>query len=438
MVEVTERRCPPAIANWQRFPQGRGLQSQRRNCSSMLAIKGGKVVTIAHGIHEGGTVLIDGGKIVAVGADVKIPAGAEVIDATGKWVTPGLIDAHSHLAVFGEPSLPATADGNERTDPNTAQVRGRDSLNPQDPGIRKVVAGGVTAVYTGPGSANVIGGTGMVIKLRGNTAEEMIVPGTEGMKMALGENPKRVYGEGQKKLPSTRMGSAAVLRNALVEAQNYLIKIERAEAEAAKDKKPVKLPDRNLKLEALVRVLKGEIKARIHAHRADDILTAINIAEEFGIRYVIEHCTEGYKIPAILGAKKIEATIGPLLMGPAKHEIWDTTLENPGILAKAGVKVSIQADTSSATKFLPLEVGLAIRHGLPEEEAFRAVTINAAEITGVADRMGTLEKGKDADVVVWSGHPFSNFTRAETVIIDGIKVFELAKYGTADGQPRLF
>ena len=404
----------------------------------MLAIKGGKVVSITKGTFEPGTLLLDNGKIVAVGANVAIPAGAEVIDATGKWVTPGLIDAHSHLAVFGEPSLPATADGNERTDPNTAQVRGRDALNPQDPAIPKVVAGGVTAVFTGPGSANVIGGTGMVIKLRGKTAEEMIVPGSEAMKMALGENPKRVYGEGQKKLPSTRMGNAAVLRNALVEAQNYLTKIERAEADAAKDGKPAKLPDRNLKLEALGRVLKRELKARIHAHRADDILTAINIAEEFNIRYVIEHCTEGYKIPAILGAKKIEATIGPLQMGPAKHEIWDTTLENPGVLAKAGVKVSIQADTSSATKFLPVQVGLAMRHGLPEEEAFRAVTINAAEIIGVADRMGSLEPGKDADVVIWTGHPFSNFTRAETVFIDGVKVFELCKDQPCCDKPKLF
>ncbi|MDP2872493.1 MAG: amidohydrolase [Bacillota bacterium] len=390
----------------------------------MLAITGGKVLTITQGTLEGGTVLIDGGKIVAVGQNVAVPADAEVIDARGKWVTPGLIDAHSHLAVFGEPSIPATADGNERTDPNTAQVRGRDALNPQDPAIPKVVAGGVTTVFTGPGSANIIGGTGMVIKLRGRTVDEMIIPGTEGLKMALGENPKRNYGE-QRKMPATRMGNAAVLREALVAAQTYLEKIDRANAEAAKDGKPAKLPDRNLKLETIGRALKREIKARIHAHRADDILTAISIAEEFGLDYVIEHCTYGYKIPDILAAKKVQATIGPLLMGPGKHEIWETTLENPGILARAGVKVAIQADTSSATKWLPLQVGLAIRHGMEEDEAFRAVTINPAEIIGVADRLGSLEAGKDADVVVWNGHPFCNFTRAETVLIDGVKVFEL-------------
>jgi imidazolonepropionase-like amidohydrolase len=390
----------------------------------MLAITGGKVLTITQGTLEGGTVLIDGGKIVAVGMDIPVPEGAEIIDARGKWVTPGLIDAHSHLAVFGEPGIPATADGNERTDPVTAQVRGLDALNPQDPAIPKVVAGGVTAVYTGPGSANIIGGTGMAIKLRGRTAEEMVIPGTEGMKMALGENPKRNYGE-QRKMPATRMGNAAVLREALVAAQTYMDKIDRANAEAAKDGKPPKLPDRNLKLEAIGRVLRKEIKARIHAHRADDILTAINIAEEFGLEYVIEHCTYGYKIPDVLAAKNVQATVGPLLMGPAKHEIWETTLENPGILAKAGVKVAIQADTSSATKWLPLQVGLAIRHGMDEDEAFRSVTINAAEIIGVADRIGSLEAGKDADVVVWDGHPFCNFTRAETVLIDGVRVFAL-------------
>lgn len=394
----------------------------------MLAITGGKVLTITQGTLECGTVLIDGGKIVAVGRDVAVPDGAEVINACGKWVTPGLIDAHSHLAVFGEPGIPATDDGNERTDPVTAQVRGVDALNPQDPAIPKVVAGGVTAVYTGPGSANIIGGTGMVIKLRGRTAEEMVIPGTEGLKMALGENPKRNYGE-QRKMPATRMGNAAVLREALVAAQTYLDKIDRANAEAAKEGKPPKLPDRNLKLEAIGRVLKKEMKARIHAHRADDILTAINIAEEFGLDYVIEHCTYGYKIPDVLAAKKVQATIGPLLMGPAKHEIWETTLENPGILARAGVKVAIQADTSSATKWLPLQVGLAIRHGMDEDEAFRSVTINAAEIVGVADRMGSLEAGKDADVVVWNGHPFCNFARAETVLIDGERVFDLNASG---------
>lgn len=406
----------------------------------MIAITGGRVVTVTGGTLEAGTVLVREGRIWAVGAcgAVAIPPGAEVVDARGKWVTPGLIDSHSHLAVFGEPSLPATADGNESTDPNTAQVRAIDSLNPQDPAIPKVVAAGVTTVYTGPGSANIIGGTGMVIKLRGRTAEEMAVPGTEAMKMALGENPKRVYGLERKKLPSTRMGNAAVLRGALVEAQNYLAKMERAEAEAKKEGKPPAPPDRNLKLEALGRVLRREMKVRIHAHRADDILTAINIAEEFGLDYVIEHCTEGHKIADLLAARRVAATIGPLQMGPSKHELWDTTLENPGILARAGVKVAIQADTSSGTKWLPVQVGLAIRHGLAEADAWRAVTVTAAEILGVADRVGSLEPGKDADLVVWNGHPFSNFTRAELVYIDGRKVYQISAAEAGHPVPKPF
>ncbi len=383
----------------------------------MIAIKGGKIITITQGTIENGVVLIENGKIAAIGQDIAIPECAEVIDATGKTVMPGLIDAHSHISLFGEPSIPATMDGNEMTAPITPQLRGSDALNPFDPAIPEVRAAGFTTLYTGPGSANLVGGTGMAIKLRGRTAEEMIVPGTEAMKMALGENPKRVYGQGQKKAPSTRMGNASVLREALIEAQNYLNKIERAKEEAG-DKAP-KLPDRNLKLEMLGKVLKRELKARIHCHRADDMITAIRIAEEFNLDYSLEHATEGYKIADILAEKNVTCVVGPLLMGPAKHELWEVKLENPGLLVKAGVRVCLQADTSSATKYLPIHVGIAIRHGMPEEEAFRAVTIYPAELIGAADRVGSLEVGKDADIAIFNGHPFSNFTKCELTMIDG-------------------
>ncbi len=392
----------------------------------MIAIRGGKVLTITNGTIDGGTVLIDGAKIKAVGRDVAIPAGTEVVDATGKWVMPGLIDAHSHISLWGDPMLWANEDINEMTAPNTAQLRGRDALNPQDPAIPQVVRAGVTAVFTGPGSGNVIGGTGMVVKLRGQTAEEMIVPGTEGMKMALGENPKRVYGEMQKKYPATRMGNAAVLREALVEARNYMTKIERAEAEGKEKNEPPKLPERNLKHEALAKVLRREMKARIHCHRADDILTAISIAEEFGLDYTIEHCTEGYLIADCLAQKNVRATIGPLLMEHSKHELWRVSMRNPGLCAKAGVKVAIQADSALGTKWLPVTVGLAMRYGMEEKHAFESVTITAAEIIGVADRMGSLEPGKDADIAVFDGHPFSNFTQCERAYIDGKLVFDLA------------
>ncbi|NLN84243.1 MAG: amidohydrolase [Firmicutes bacterium] len=384
----------------------------------VTAIRGGKVYTITDGILENGIVLIEDGKIKAVGTDLEIPEGAKVIDATDKIVMPGLIDSHSHLSLFGDPNLPATMDGNEVTHFNTAQLRGSDALNPQDPAIPVVVSAGVTTVYTGPGSANIIGGTGFAMKLRGKTADEMIIPGTEGMKFALGENPKRVYGQMKKTFPGTRMGNAAAFRESMVAGQNYLNKIARAEEEG----KP--LPDRDLKLEAIGRVLKGELKARIHAHRADDILTAIRLAEEFNLKYIIEHCTEGYMIADVLAEKKVEATVGPLLMGHSKHELWNVSLATPGILAKAGVKVAIQADTSADTKYLPIHVGIAMREGLSEEDAFRGVTIVAAEILGIDHLVGSLEVGKDADIAIFDGHPFSNMTHCDLVLIDGEVIFE--------------
>jgi len=390
----------------------------------LKAITGGKVVTITHGIIENGTVLFDGGKIVAAGAGLGIPEGAEVIDAQGKWVTPGLIDAHSHIGLFGEPSVWANVDGNEITNPVTPQLRGMDALNPEDPAFPIVLAAGVTSVFTGPGSANIVGGTGMVIKTVGRTAEEMLIPGTEAMKMALGENPKRCYGEGKKQMPATRMGNAAVLREALIQAQNYLNKIENTKAEATDGKKP-KLLERDLKSEMLAKVVKGEMMARIHAHRADDILTAIRVAEEFGLKFAIEHATEGYKIADILAQKKVPCTIGPLLMQQSKMELTQVSLANPGILAKAGVKIAIQCDTSSGTRWLALHAGLACREGMPEEEAWKAITINSAEIIGVADRVGSLDAGKDADIAIWNGHPMSTFTKCETVFVNGEKVYEL-------------
>ncbi len=381
------------------------------------AIVGGKIYTITNGIIENGTVLIENGKIVEVGQDVNVPEDAKVLNAEGKTITPGLIDAHSHICLWGEPNVPMVMDFNEISSPITAEVRGMDSINPQDPAVKLVREHGITSVYTGPGSANIIGGTGVAIKLRGLTVEEMMYPGTEGMKMALGENPKRVYGE-RKNEPSTRMGNAAVLRKSLIKAQNYLNKIEHAEKEG----KP--LPDRDLQLEMIGKVVKGELTARIHAHRADDIITAIRIAEEFSLKYSIEHCTEGYKVKEILAEKDVTAVVGPLLMGPAKQELWEVKMETPGILNDAGVNVCIQTDVAGGTRWLPVHVGLAIRHGLKEEEAFKSVTINPAKFLGIDNQVGSLEAGKDADIVVWDGHPFSNLTSCVMTIIDGEVLFE--------------
>lgn len=378
------------------------------------AIVNAKIHTITNGIIDNGAVVFENGKITAVGKDVRVPEGAEVIDATGKIVTPGLIDCHSHVGVFGEPMVWAHEDGNEFSDPVTPHVRGIDSLNPQDPAIAEVVSGGVTTVYSGPGSANIIGGTGFAMKLRCRTVEEMVIPGTEAMKMALGENPKRCYGRDKKVMPYTRMGNAAVLREALTKARNY---VKRSDKEG--DNLEV-----DLKMEALARVIKGEIKARIHAHRADDILTAVRIAEEFDLDFIIEHATEGYLIADILAEKGVRCTIGPTLLGKVKMEVANISLKNAGILAKSGVKIAIQCDDFSGTKWLPLHAGIAVREGMPEDEAFRAVTITPAEFIGIADRVCSIEAGKDADLVIWSGHPFSSMTVAEKVFIDGNLVHE--------------
>jgi imidazolonepropionase-like amidohydrolase len=400
----------------------------------MIAITDGMVMTITQGKLEPGTVLVEGGRIVALGQDVVIPEDAEVYDATGKVVMPGLIDAHCHVGLFPDGIGWEYSDGNELTDPITPHLRALDAVHPDDPAFKDLVAAGVTTVLTGPGSGNLIGGQWICLKTAPKpSVEQMVLLEPAGMKMALGENPKRVYGE-LKKTPSTRMGNAAILRAALVDAQNYLDRWSRYESELAEyeskveageqDAEVPKKPERDLKLEALGKVLLREMKARIHAHRADDMLTAIRIAEEFGLDLTLEHATEGYKIADVLAAKGIPVTAGPILFSRSKYELREMTPKNPGIMAEAGVKVGIQTDEMSAVKYLTINAALAVREGMSEEEALKAITINAAEIIGVADRVGSLEVGKDADIVVFRGHPFEYRTVAELVLIDGLPVYQ--------------
>ncbi len=395
----------------------------------MIAITNGKVMTITQGTFDGGTVLVEDGRIVAVGEDVEIPEDAEVYDATGKVVMPGLIDAHCHVGLFPDGIGWEYSDGNELTDPITPHLRALDAVHPEDPAFKELVSAGVTTVLTGPGSGNLIGGQWVCLKTAPKpSVEQMVLLEPAGMKMALGENPKRVYGE-QKKAPSTRMGNAAALRAALVDAQNYLEKWRRYEADLAdyqakveekdEDAEEPKPPERDLKLEALGKVLRREMKARVHAHRADDMLTAIRIAEEFDLDLTLEHATEGYKIADILADKEIPVTAGPILFSRVKYELKNMTPKNPSLMAKAGVKVAIQTDEMSAVKYLTINAALAMREGMSEEEALKAITINPAEIIGVADRVGSLEVGKDADLVVFSGHPFDYRSVAELVLVDG-------------------
>jgi imidazolonepropionase-like amidohydrolase len=400
----------------------------------MIAITNGRVMTITRGTLEPGTVLVEGGRIVALGQEVVVPEDAEICDATGKVVMPGLIDAHCHVGLFPDGIGWEYSDGNELTDPITPHLRALDAVHPEDPAFKDLAPAGVTTILTGPGSGNLVGGQWICLKTAPKpSVEQMILLEPAGMKMALGENPKRVYGE-RKKTPSTRMGNAATLRAALVEAQNYLDKWRRYESSLAEyeakteagepDAEALKPPERDLKLEALGKVLRREMKARIHAHRADDMLTAIRIAEEFNLDLTLEHATEGYKIADILAAKGIPVTAGPILFSRVKYELREMTPKNPGLMAEAGVKVGIQTDESSAVKYLAINAALAVREGMSEEDALKAITINAAEIIGVEDRVGSLEVGKDADLVVFSGHPFEYRTVAELVLIDGLPVYQ--------------
>ena len=395
----------------------------------MIAITNGTIMTITQGTLEPGTVLVEGGRIVAVGESVTIPEDAERYDADGKVVMPGLIDAHCHVGLWPEGVGWEHSDGNEMTDPITPHLRALDALHPEDPAFKELVAAGVTTVLTGPGSGNLIGVQWVCVKTAPKpSVEEMVLLDPAGMKMALGENPKRVYGE-QKKTPSTRMGNAAALRAALVDAQNYLDQWERYETLLAAYQAKVeagdteveapKVQERDLKLEALGKVLRRGMKARIHAHRADDMLTAIRIAEEFDLDLTLEHATEGYKIADTLAAKGIPVTAGPILSSRVKFELKEMTPKNPGLMAKKGVKVAIQTDEMSAVKYLAINAALAVREGMEEEEALRAITIHPAEIIGVDHRVGSLEVGKDADIVVLSGHPLDYRTVTELVLIDG-------------------
>jgi len=395
----------------------------------MLAIRGGTILTPDTRI-EGGTVLIDEGKILDVGTNVDVPSDAEVIDATDKHVTPGLVEPHCHVALFADGIDYRFYDGNEMTDPATPHMRALDAIHPEDLAFADLRESGVTTINISPGSGNVIGGQTAVVKTSGHTVEEMLVLSPGAMKMALGENPKRVYGE-QKRLPSTRMGTAAVLREWLTKARLYVEKKARhAEKVEAYDRGDdgVTRPEPfepDLRLEALAPVITRELKAHIHAHRADDIITAIRIAEEFNLDYILIHATEGYKIVDVLAEKGAPCIPGPVLFSRRKLELSGMTPANAGILSNAGVKVAIQTDEGSATRYLRLNAVLATSEGMKEEDAFRAITSTAAEILGIDDRVGSLEPGKDADVVILSGHPFDMaHARVERVLIEGETVWE--------------
>lgn len=375
----------------------------------MIALTNGKLYTMEEGIIERGTVVIADGKITAVGADVTISQDAQVIDVEGRIITPGFIDAHTHMGIDEEIHQPIGDDCNEMTEPNTAELRAMDAINYRDLSFQDAVKAGITTVMITPGSANVFGGLITVMKTAGKTYRDMLINGEAGLKMAFGENPKRVYGD-KDKTPSTRMATMAIARQGFYEAKEYLKKNE-------EDK------EFSLQVEHIAKALDGGIPVRAHAHRADDILTAIRLRDEFHLDLVIEHCTDGHLIVDELKEAGVPVTVGPSLSNRAKVEMEHVTFRTPGILAKAGVDVAIITDhPCTPIQYLPICAGIAMREGMEEYDAFKALTITPAKILKIDDRTGSLKVGKDADVVVWDNHPLEIMGRPKMVYVNGTQV----------------
>ena len=381
----------------------------------MLIIKNGNVKTMGSmGNLENCDILIEEGKIKKIGRNLEIPDNADVIEADGLLVTPGLVEGHCHVGMWEESAGPAGDDGNESVDPVTPHLRAVDALNPMDEGFKDALKAGVTTVVTGPGSANVIGGQFAAVKTFGDRIDNMIVKAPAAMKIAFGENPKRVYG-GKKVSPSTRMATAAILRDTLFKAEAYMQKKEKAEKEGND------APEFNMKYEALIPVLKKEIPLKAHAHRADDIFTALRVAKEFDVNITLDHCTEGHLIADELSKEGRGCLVGPTLSNRSKVELKNKSFTTPKILNEKGLKIGIITDAPVIPQeFLALCAGLAVKEGLPEEEGWKAVTINPAEIVGIDDKVGSLEEGKDADIVIFEGNPLKDIdAAAKYVIVDG-------------------
>ncbi|MBE6626976.1 MAG: amidohydrolase [Ruminococcaceae bacterium] len=354
------------------------------------------------------------GKIAQIGGGLLPKENEEIIDASGLRVYPGFIDAHCHIGLDNYGMGQVGWDYNEMGDYAAPHLRGIDSFNPHELSVGMALEAGVTTVCTGPGSANVLGGTFLAVKTKGNCVDDMIVKEPVAMKCAFGENPKRCYKD---KGISARMTTAAKLREMLFKAREYMEK-----KEAAGDDRS-KRPGFDMKMEALIPVLKGDMPLKAHAHRADDICTAIRIAKEFGVKMTIEHCTEGHLIVNELLRVGFPVAVGPTLTGASKLELINKTFDTPGILAKAGLDVSIITDAPVIPEeYLPLCAGLAVNAGMDPFDALRAITINPARHIGIADRVGSLEVGKDADIVITDGDAMVSNTKVVAVILDGERV----------------
>ena len=383
----------------------------------MFILKNANLITMAPDLEKEfiGDVAVEGGVIKAVGKDLRFD-GAEEIDLTGKTVIPGVIDAHCHIGMFEDGMGFEGDDGNEMSSTSTPELRAIDAINPYDKCFEEAMRGGVTTCVTGPGSANVVGGQFVAIKTYGRDVEDMVLRFPVGMKAAFGENPKRVY-ESRHTI-YTRMQIAATLRKTLTKAKEYERKLEAAKED------PSKAPDKDLAMEAMLPVIRRELPLKIHAHRADDILTALRIAREFEIRVTLDHCTEGYMIPELLKEGIMDTgagiIIGPLLCDRGKIELRNQSFKAPVTLYQNGIEFAMMTDHPVIPEqYLPICAGLSVREGLPRYEALKSITINAARITGLDDRVGSLEPGKDADIAVFDGDPLEVYTHCVMTVING-------------------
>jgi imidazolonepropionase-like amidohydrolase len=401
----------------------------RPDADRAVAYRGARLFTAAGAPIDNGVLVVRKGKVVAAGlaAMVKVPDGAEVRDLSGKTIIPGLVDTHSHIGIWPRPNVPANEDANEGSGAVQPGLRALDAIYPDDPGIRMAAAGGVTTANIMPGSANVIGGQTVYVKLRGRTVEEMQVTGGKvlgGLKMANGENPKRWNFEKRKQAPATRMKTAALQREQFVKARDYQRQWQ-TYRKAAADGGTATPPDVDLALEPLVEVLERKRTVHFHSHRADDLLTALRIADEFGFEIVLQHCTEGYRIADELARRKIPVSLTLVDSPGGKPETAGLLEENAAILDRAGVQVAINTDDSiTESRFLLRTGAIAVRGGLPEDKALLALTLNGARMLHLDDRVGSLGPGKDADFVVLSGPPFSVYTQVVETYIEGVRVFD--------------
>ena len=377
----------------------------------MVCIRNGRIHDAVQRDPYTADMLIENGKIKVIGENLTIPEDCEIIDATGLDVFPGFVDAHTHIGLDGYGIGYEGHDYNEMNDICSPQLRAIDGINPMDPTLASAREAGVTCVCTGPGSANVLGGTFTAIKTVGRRVDDMIVKAEVAMKCAFGENPKRCYRD---KCDSTRMSTAAILRNALASAVDYKARKDAAHGDVTK------MPKYDMKMEALIPVLEKKIPLKAHAHQANDFFTALRIAHEFGVNITLEHVTEGHLVPEELAEEHVPLAVGPTLTHASKFELQNKSWETPGVLAKAGCDVSIITDsTVIPQQYLPLCAGMAVKAGMDPFDALKAITINPAKHIGIADRVGSLEVGKDADVVITAGCPFEVFTEVKAVLING-------------------